>query len=115
MGNEGPAPRTERGAGVTGTGCLLLLRFLLNAKLLPRCCWCWLCSRLIVNHHGRQGWVMQEEIEGVKEDTRWRKAIPEARDRLQSKALVIAVGILLSLETVGVLRSIWGEQNPRDH
>src|SRR5215469_17986037 len=53
MGNGGsglatgrPAPKTERGAGVAETGCLLLLRFLLNAKLLPRCCWCWLCSRL---------------------------------------------------------------------
>src|SRR6267154_2818888 len=45
MGTEGPALRTERGAGVAATGCLLLLRFLLNAKLLPRCCWCWLCSR----------------------------------------------------------------------
>src|SRR4030088_873464 len=45
MGTGGPALRTERGAGVAATGCLLLLRFLLSAKLLPRWCWCWLCSR----------------------------------------------------------------------
>src|SRR6266478_6463746 len=45
MGTGGPALRTERGAGVAATGCLLLLRYLLSAKLLPRWCWCWLCSR----------------------------------------------------------------------
>src|SRR3981189_2066121 len=45
MGTGGPALRTERGAGVAATGCLLLLRFLLSAKLLPRWFWCWLCSR----------------------------------------------------------------------
>src|SRR5258707_4221873 len=45
MGTEGPALRTERGAGVAATGCLLLLRLLLSAKLLPRWYWCWLCSR----------------------------------------------------------------------
>src|ERR1700730_6926574 len=45
MGTGGPALRTERGAGVAGTGAVLLLRFLLSAKLLPRWCWCWLCSR----------------------------------------------------------------------
>jgi hypothetical protein len=38
---------------------------------------------------------MEEEIQGVKEDTRWRKAIPEARDRLQSRVLVAVVGVLL--------------------
>src|SRR6266436_10181487 len=45
LATGGPGPGTERGAGVAATECLLLLRFLLNAKLLPRCCWCWLCSR----------------------------------------------------------------------
>src|SRR5258708_30368819 len=45
MGTGGQALRTERGGGVAATGCLLLLRFLLSAKLLPRWCWCWLCSR----------------------------------------------------------------------
>src|SRR5438270_26186 len=57
---------------------------------------------------------MQEEIQGVREDTRWRKAIPEARDRLQSRVLVIVVGILLTLETAAIVRSKWGEQNVRD-
>src|SRR5438477_1040120 len=58
---------------------------------------------------------MQEEIQGVKEDTPWRKAIPEGRDRLQSRVLVLVVGILLALETVAILRSISGEQNLRDY
>jgi uncharacterized protein (TIGR00297 family) len=61
---------------------------------------------------------MGEEIQGVEEDTRWRKAIPEARDRLQSRVLVVVVGILLALETVAILRQvyfIWGEQNVREH
>jgi uncharacterized protein (TIGR00297 family) len=39
---------------------------------------------------------MGEEIQGVEEDTRWRKAIPEARDRLQSSVLVWVVGALLA-------------------
>ena len=39
---------------------------------------------------------MSEEIQGVEEDTRWRKAIPEARDRLQSRMLVWVVGTLLA-------------------
>src|SRR5260370_8809020 len=45
MGTGGPAAATERRAVVAATGCFLLLRFLLSAKLLPRWCWCWLCSR----------------------------------------------------------------------
>jgi len=46
---------------------------------------------------------MGEEIQGVEEDTGWRKAIPELRDRLQSGVLVWVVGILLSSEVVLVL------------
>jgi len=55
---------------------------------------------------------MGEEIPGVEEDTRWRKAIPEGRDRLQSGVLVVVMGVLLTQETVAVLRQgyfIWGE------
>ncbi len=39
---------------------------------------------------------MGEEIQGVERDTGWRKAIPEARDRLQSRVLVGVVGALLA-------------------
>jgi uncharacterized protein (TIGR00297 family) len=39
---------------------------------------------------------MGEEIQGVEGDTGWRKAIPEARDRLQSRVLVWVVGTLLA-------------------
>src|SRR5260370_39070516 len=39
---------------------------------------------------------MGEEMQGVGVDTGWRKAIPEARDRLQSRALVGVVGALLA-------------------
>ena len=42
---------------------------------------------------------MGEEI-GVKEGSGWRKAIPEGRDRIQSRWLVGVVGVLLVLETV---------------
>ena len=38
---------------------------------------------------------MNEEIQGGEEDTGWRKAIPPARDRLQSRVLVWVVGALL--------------------
>jgi uncharacterized protein (TIGR00297 family) len=61
---------------------------------------------------------MGEELRGVEEGTGWRKAIPEQRDRLQSRMLVLIVGILLVLETVGILRQVystWGEQNVREH
>jgi len=60
---------------------------------------------------------MGEEIPGVEEDTRWRKAIPEARDQLQSRVLVGVVGALLVLETIAVLRQpffIWGELHVRE-
>jgi uncharacterized protein (TIGR00297 family) len=61
---------------------------------------------------------MGEEMRGVEEGTGWRKAIPESRDRLQSRVLVIVVGILLALETVAILRQVystWGEQNVGEH
>jgi uncharacterized protein (TIGR00297 family) len=62
---------------------------------------------------------MGEEMRGVEEGTGWRKAIPEARDRLQSRVLVIVVGILLALDSVAILRqvvySIWGEPNVGEH
>jgi uncharacterized protein (TIGR00297 family) len=57
-------------------------------------------------------------MQGVEADTGWRKAIPEARDRLQSRVLVGVVGVLLTFEIALVLRQIyflWGEQNVREH
>ena len=60
---------------------------------------------------------MGEEMRGVEEGTGWRKAIPEARDRLQSRTLVAVAGALLVLETVAVLRQpffIWGELHVRE-
>jgi uncharacterized protein (TIGR00297 family) len=39
---------------------------------------------------------MGEEMQGVADDTVWRKAIPEARDRLQSRVLVGVVGAWLA-------------------
>jgi uncharacterized protein (TIGR00297 family) len=61
---------------------------------------------------------MGEEIEEVAGDAGWRKAIPESRDRLQSRVLVWVVGVLLALETVAVLRQAYfisGEQNLGEH
>jgi uncharacterized protein (TIGR00297 family) len=61
---------------------------------------------------------MGEEMQGVEGDTGWRKAIPEARDRLQSRVLVGVVGVLLTFEIAGVLLQVyflWGEQNVREH
>ena len=40
---------------------------------------------------------MGEEIQGVEEDTGWRKAISERRDQLQSRVLVWVVGVLLAV------------------
>jgi len=57
---------------------------------------------------------MEEEMQGVEGDTGWRKAIPRARDRMQSRILVGVAGTLLVLETVSVLRQIsffWGDRN----
>jgi uncharacterized protein (TIGR00297 family) len=54
---------------------------------------------------------MGEEIQGGERDTGWRKAIPEARDRLQSKWLVGVVGALLVWETVVAVQQVylwWG-------
>ena len=61
---------------------------------------------------------MGEEIQGVEGDTRWTKAIPRARNRLQSRVLAGLVGVVLALETFSVLRqaySIWGGQNVDEH
>lgn len=49
---------------------------------------------------------MGEEMQGVEGDTGWRKAIPEARDRLQSRVLVGVVGIVLVGMTVLAVRLI---------
>jgi uncharacterized protein (TIGR00297 family) len=43
---------------------------------------------------------MGEEMQGVEGDTGWRKAIPQARDRLQSRVLVGVVGTLLVGQSV---------------
>jgi len=48
---------------------------------------------------------MGEEMQGIEGDTGWRKAIPEARDRLQSRVLVAVVGGILALES---LSALWG-------
>jgi uncharacterized protein (TIGR00297 family) len=61
---------------------------------------------------------MSEEMPGGEDDTGWRKAIPETRDRLQSRVLVIVMGVLLALETIRILQQVyflWGEQNVREH
>lgn len=47
---------------------------------------------------------MGEEIQGGEEDTGWRKAIPESRDRFQSRVLVGVVGTLMFLEAFSILR-----------
>jgi uncharacterized protein (TIGR00297 family) len=60
---------------------------------------------------------MGEEMQGAEEDTRWRKAIPEGRDRVQSRVLVGVVGTLLALESSSefwwmyVTRSDHGREN----
>ena len=46
---------------------------------------------------------MGKEMQEGERDTGWKKAIPEARDRLQSKWLVGVVGALLALMCVGVV------------
>ncbi len=48
---------------------------------------------------------MGEEMQGVEGDTGWRKAIPEGRDRLQSRVLVRVVGALLVWLSVDVLHA----------
>ena len=45
---------------------------------------------------------MGEEMQGVEEDTKWRKAIPEGRDRVQSRVLVGVVGTVLAIESFSV-------------
>ena len=61
---------------------------------------------------------MGEEIQGVEGDTRWTKAIPKTRNRLQAQMLVGVVGVVLALETFSVLRQVyseWGGQNVDEH
>src|SRR3984957_5442599 len=61
---------------------------------------------------------MSEEMKGAERDTGGKKAIPEERDRLQSRVLVIVVGALLAVESFAVLRKayfLWGEQSVREH
>jgi len=48
---------------------------------------------------------MGEEMQGVEGDTGWKKAIPEARDRLQSRMLVGVVGALLVWLCADALRA----------
>ena len=49
---------------------------------------------------------MGEEIQGVARDTGWRKAIPEARDRLQSRVLVVVVVPLLIVGLAAIYRPL---------
>jgi uncharacterized protein (TIGR00297 family) len=49
---------------------------------------------------------MGEELQGIESDTGWRKAIPEARDRLQSRVLVAVVMPLLVVGTMAVYRPL---------
>jgi uncharacterized protein (TIGR00297 family) len=59
---------------------------------------------------------MGEEMQGVEEDTGWKKAIPEGRDRLQSRVLVWVVGVLLALEIIAAFRQAYSiGQNVHDH
>src|SRR5580698_7467411 len=50
---------------------------------------------------------MGKEMQEGERDTGWRKAIPEARDRLQSKWLVGVVGTFLAMGTFSILRQIY--------
>jgi uncharacterized protein (TIGR00297 family) len=61
---------------------------------------------------------MGEEMLGVEGDAGWKKAIPEARDRLQSRMLVGVVGLLLIVETALVVRRPffpWGTGGSDEH
>jgi uncharacterized protein (TIGR00297 family) len=61
---------------------------------------------------------MNEEMQGVEGDTGWRKAIPQARDQLQSRVLVWVVGFVLAPETFSILRQVystWSGQNADEH
>ena len=57
-------------------------------------------------------------MQGAERDTHWRKAIPEGRDRLQSRVLVWVIGTPLALETLDVLRQVyfpWSKQSGGGH
>jgi len=56
---------------------------------------------------GAMGPGEDEEMQSGGRNTDWRKAIPEDRDRVQSRVLVGAVGTLLVLETFAVLRQVY--------
>ena len=81
---------------MAATGWFLLLRLLLGAKLLPRCYWCWLCSRIDCKSPRGAKLGMGKEMPGSPEDTGWRKTIPVNRNRLQSRLLAGVVGTLLA-------------------
>jgi uncharacterized protein (TIGR00297 family) len=49
---------------------------------------------------------MGEEMQGIERETGWKKAIPQARDRLQSNVLVGVVVPLLIVGTAAVYRSL---------
>ena len=49
---------------------------------------------------------MGEEMQGVERDTGWRKSISQARDRLQSRVLVVVVVPLLAVGTAAVYRPL---------
>lgn len=49
---------------------------------------------------------MGEEMQGVAEDTGWKKSIPEAKDRLQSRVLVGVVVPLLVVGATAVYRPL---------
>ena len=82
---------------------LLMPAFQLSAKLLPRWCWSWLCSRDDCKSRKVARRTMHEELlkgrrkgrGGLVSANAWRKAIPQRRDRLQSELLTGVVGMLL--------------------
>src|ERR1700730_10955754 len=88
MGTGGPAAATERRAVVAATGCFLLLRFLLSAKLLPRWCWCWLCSRF--DCKSRSG--MRLEDGGGNAGGRGRYGVEEGDSGVEGSVAVAGAG-----------------------
>lgn len=80
---------------MAATGWFLLVQLLLGAKLLPRCCWCWLCSSIDCKSRRGMKLGMDKEMQDTPDNTEWKKAISVDRDRLQSRFLVWLAGILL--------------------
>lgn len=61
---------------------------------------------------------MGEEMQGGAGDSGWRKAIPQARDRLQSRVLVWVVGVLVISVVLHQIYSFyfpWRDQSGREH